>query len=249
MYWHVLKPVRRQSLSDAVFEQLRDRILGGEVASGTSLPPERELAKQLGVNRQAVREALKRLEQMRLVSIQHGGGTTVVDYRSEGYLDLLPPLAFVGAQLDRHVLRSIAELRAAVYPEIARLAALRATGRLRSSIADRVEAMGESVDLFLLHDQVQRFWTLLAEGSQNVAFRLMFNNIRMARAPFLEGHMASLEAELTDRDSYFRIAQAVGTGDTEGAARYARVLVEKGERGLAEALHPVEPVRRGSAHA
>ena len=244
----MLKPVRRQSLSDAVFEQLRDRILSEELSSGMALPPERELAKQLGVNRQAVREALKRLEQMRLVSIQHGGGTTVVDYRTEGYLDLLPPLAGLGPRPERIVLRSIAEMRGVVYPEIARSAALRATGKVRASIADCVEEMGECVDLFRLHEHVQRFWMILAEGSQNVAFRLTFNTLRRAQEPFLESLMPSLEAELTDRDSYFRIAQAVGTEDADGAAKYAQILVEKGERGLAEAVLQLEAVGAGSAH-
>ncbi len=51
----VLKPVRRQSLSDAVFDQLRDRIVSGAMRAGDPLPAERALCEALGVNRGAVR--------------------------------------------------------------------------------------------------------------------------------------------------------------------------------------------------
>ena len=71
--------VERRSLSEAVFEQLRGGILTGELEAGSSLPAERELAVELGVNRSAVREALKRLQQLRLVAIRQGESTRVLD--------------------------------------------------------------------------------------------------------------------------------------------------------------------------
>lgn len=76
----MLKPVRRQSLSDAVFDQLRDRIVSGAMRAGDPLPAERALCEALGVNRGAVREALKRLAQARLVAVQHGGASRVLDF-------------------------------------------------------------------------------------------------------------------------------------------------------------------------
>lgn len=57
----MLKPVRKQSLSDAVFTQLRDQIVSGALAPGEPLPAERLLCEALGVNRGSVREALRRL--------------------------------------------------------------------------------------------------------------------------------------------------------------------------------------------
>src|SRR5262249_61249765 len=84
-----LTPVRKQSLSDAVFEQLRDQIVSGAMAPGSPLPAERVLCEALGVNRGSVREALKRLQQSRLVSVRHGGTSHVLDFRASGGLDLL----------------------------------------------------------------------------------------------------------------------------------------------------------------
>ena len=50
-------------------------------APATALPSERRLAEVLGVSRPAVREALQRMAQTRLLDVRHGGATTVRDFR------------------------------------------------------------------------------------------------------------------------------------------------------------------------
>jgi DNA-binding FadR family transcriptional regulator len=87
------QPVQRQPLSDTVFAQLRDAVLAGRYGPGGFLPPERELAAAFAVNRHAVREALKRLQQAGFVRVLHGGGTEVLDVRRTAGLDLLGQLA------------------------------------------------------------------------------------------------------------------------------------------------------------
>src|SRR5690348_9206426 len=112
-----LQPVARQSVSDAVFEQLRDEILSGRLTPNEALPAERTLTEVLGVNRQAVREALKRLHQAGLVEISHGGSTRVRDYRSSAGLDLLETLLIAAdGSIDARVARSIMEMRACIGP-------------------------------------------------------------------------------------------------------------------------------------
>ena len=74
----MLKPVARTNLSDQVFDQLRDKILAGEYEPGQRLPSERLLCESLEVNRSSVREALKRLEHVRLISTRQGGGSRVL---------------------------------------------------------------------------------------------------------------------------------------------------------------------------
>jgi len=121
----MLKPIHKTSLSDAVFEQLRGEILSGSLRVGESLPAERALCEMLDVNRGAIREALKRLAQARLVSTAHGGGTQVLDFRRMAGLDLLSALLFTpDGGIDRMVARSVIEMRSLLAPEISRLAAL-----------------------------------------------------------------------------------------------------------------------------
>ena len=66
---------------DAVFETLLKSIVGGTYPSGTRLPPERELARQLGASRPTLREALRRLGEWNLVEPRRGSGVVVRPYR------------------------------------------------------------------------------------------------------------------------------------------------------------------------
>jgi DNA-binding FadR family transcriptional regulator len=78
-------------LTEELFELLRARILAGEIAAGSRLPPERELAVRYGTNRNTLREAIRRLEQAKLVTVRQGQGVTVADFRSVGGIELLGP--------------------------------------------------------------------------------------------------------------------------------------------------------------
>jgi DNA-binding FadR family transcriptional regulator len=66
---------------DAVFETLLKNIVGGIYPSGTRLPAERELARQLGASRPTLREALRRLGEWSLVEPRRGSGVIVRPYR------------------------------------------------------------------------------------------------------------------------------------------------------------------------
>ena len=66
---------------DAVFETLLKNIVGGTYPSGTRLPAERELSRQLGASRPTLREALRRLGEWNLVEPRRGSGVVVRSYR------------------------------------------------------------------------------------------------------------------------------------------------------------------------
>src|SRR5207249_6713216 len=82
-------PLQRTSVPDAVFERLSEAILAGRYAPGERLPTQRALAADLQVNLASVRDALGRLEQLRLVAVRHGDATRVLDWRRSGGLEAL----------------------------------------------------------------------------------------------------------------------------------------------------------------
>src|SRR6266571_9304673 len=65
-------PARRLRTLDDVFLQIRDAILAGEIAEGSRLPNERELAERFEVGRPTIREALRSLEALGMVEIRAG---------------------------------------------------------------------------------------------------------------------------------------------------------------------------------
>lgn len=81
--------VRLDRLEESIFRDLRGRILRGELQPGQRLPPERELATALSTNRNTLREAIRRLEAAGLVTVRHGQGVTVSDFRRSGNLSIL----------------------------------------------------------------------------------------------------------------------------------------------------------------
>ena len=231
-------PVRRKSVSDEVFDQLKERIVRGEVEPGAALPSERTLAEMLGVNRGALREALKRLEQARLVSIQHGGTTRVENFMETGGLDLLGGSALHHRRgLDTGVARSVIEMRSVLAPDIARLAALRADAsakaELKAIAADMRASAGKTRDLQLL---AMQFWGTAVSAGGNVAYRLAYNTLHRTYEKIFDLLTDVLATELEDVDAYAAIAAAVDKGDTSEAERRARALIDKGADGIKQLL-------------
>ncbi len=76
-----LQTVEPQRLYRQIAEQLRTLIASGEFPEGTRLPAERDLAKQLGVSRPSVREALIALEVEGAIDVRTGSGIYVMKPR------------------------------------------------------------------------------------------------------------------------------------------------------------------------
>src|SRR5215203_1524308 len=106
-----------------VFTQLADAVLGYE--PGEKLPTQRTLASELGVTMTALREALKRLEQLGVVEVRHGDAMRVTDWRARGGLDVIAHVLFAAGGLDRAVLADVLEARRLMLAQSARLAAER----------------------------------------------------------------------------------------------------------------------------
>lgn len=238
-----LQPIVRSSVSDAVFVQLRDQILEGQLRAGDAMPSERTLSDALGVNRQAIREALKRLDQAGLVDINHGGATRVRNYRQSAGLDLLATLLVRSdGTVDIRVARSIMEMRASLGPDAARLCAARASTELTDHLDAVVESMvpvGDDLAALSLLDW--RFWELVVDGADNVAYRLAFNSLRDGAAPLAHALPLVVGDELRDLDGHRQLAVAIGRGDGVGATEAARRLLQRGITALT-ALLAADPV-------
>lgn len=200
---------------------MRQQILDGQLAPGDRIPSERVLAEEFGVNRHAVREALKRLEQAGLVRITHGGATRVLDWRDSGGLEVLLDLGGDPVDPPAEIVRSVLEMRASIGADAARLCAERASEGDRSQIeelGERAAGLVGSGDDGALDQAFAEFWLAIVGGSGNIAYRLSLNSLLAAMLGF--GDVANL-VRPEDGKLIARLGRAIGSGDSGTAEEVA----------------------------
>jgi len=170
-----IQALEPQRLYRQIAEQLRSLITGGEFKPGERLPAERDLAKQLGVSRPSVREALIALEVEGWVEVRTGSGVYVLDRaknrKRNGHAQKVPasewgPLELIRAR--RVIEGEIASL-AALHAKRKHIAAIKAAIQLMKQDADRNvaplagdrafhTAVASACDNVVLLETVQTFW-------------------------------------------------------------------------------------------
>jgi GntR family transcriptional repressor for pyruvate dehydrogenase complex len=147
-----------------VVEHVRREIEAGHLGPGHQLPPERELARSIGVSRPSLRSGLRTLQAMGVVTSRRGAGTFIV----EGPPHLgKAPLQFLAA-LHGFTLDQMYEARRMLEVGAASLAAEHATGEQLATMADELTSMFATLDepqAFLRHDL--GFHRAVAAGSGN----------------------------------------------------------------------------------
>ncbi|MDD3765420.1 MAG: GntR family transcriptional regulator [Nevskiales bacterium] len=223
----MFQTINKRSVSDEVFDQLRNRIVYQELKAGEELPSERLLSEMLGVGRNAVREAIKRLQQARLVEVRHGGMTTVLDYRREASADLLPNLLLdQQGRIQVDVARSIVRMRQVLSPAIAADAAVHDNAATADRLDAIVDAMTEAVAPAELQRLAFEFWEILVDGSGNIAYRLAFNSLRKTYEPLWGLLTQMLGRDLRKLGTFRELARLIREGDRDGATRCAREYID-----------------------
>jgi GntR family transcriptional regulator, transcriptional repressor for pyruvate dehydrogenase complex len=237
-----LRPVSRRLVPDEVFDQILSEVVDGGLAPGESLPSERRLAEVLGVSRPAVREALQRMAQARLVEVRHGGATTVREFRRAAGLDLLPRLLVRDGELDPAVARSILEARLTIAPEVAALAAGRRRDEHLAGLDAAIAALESDPDPVARQRAALTFWDHVVDGADSVVFRLMFNSLRAAYEPAVDALAVLMEAEVSRVAGYLAIRDAIASSDAERARRLTGDLLGPVTTSLISAIDDLEDV-------
>lgn len=178
-------------LYEKIVAQIEKRIVDGELVAGDKLPSERELAIQFGVSRTSVREAMKTLTLKGLIEVTPGRGTFIIDQTSQ-VLRHSMNLMFQVGKMDAN--KYLIELREILEPEIAAIAASRATQENLGAMREAVETMDQSMDDINTYVEADLdFHLALAESTHN---------------PLILSLLDSLIGEL--REQRFRSAKVKG---------------------------------------
>ncbi len=199
-----------------VFEDLKQRLRQGEWLPGGRLPSITQLAKDLEVSTASVREALRSLQSIGLVKIEHGRGVFVTGSRSS------PDLTSRFQDVSTGMIIALAETRRILEPELVALTAERAN----SSELDEIEALAKQMEreaqqgLDFVEPDVQ-FHHLIAEAARNpILYRMMAS----VNDLLLESRrLTSLEPGMTTRAVRYHLLIAEALHDRN--APQARLLM------------------------
>jgi DNA-binding FadR family transcriptional regulator len=208
--------VEAQRLYQHVAEQIGSLIHAGEFRDGDRLPPERELAKQLGVSRPVVREAMIALEIAGLVDVRGGAGAFVKRARADAG-SLLAATADPGpGPFDLIAARQLLE------GEIAFTAASKVTQANLRSLTEAIDQMRSDIEAGRDTRQSDRLFHLrVAELTGNGVLSGLVDGLwAHMLAPMFDvlGRHAGLRGKdrMTIAD-HERIVEALGRRDAEAA--------------------------------
>lgn len=223
------------SLAGTIAEELRDEILRGRYRAGERLPSERDLATRMEANRSSVREALKTLEQLRLIEIRPGGGARVTPVE-EASLDVLEHLLVVDGAPDPVLAAQCLDVLELLTTGAVRFAVERGSDRelARARELLRIMSARRTTNEGYL-DAFNELIGLIHTASQNLVLQLVRNGIRslFERRPELS-QLRPPRAQLEAISQMLEVALA--ERDAAAAQEGARRLVRANRERLLKAL-------------
>ena len=229
------RAIEARSLKAQCAALLERRIISGELGVGSSLPPERDFARELGVSRPVLHEAIVDLAAKGFLRIEPRRGVRVRDFYREGTLAIFEAIVLHGkGDFPASVLGDVVGFRALIEVEAVRLAAgIRAgdcLARLEAHLLDeaRLPALPEGLEARAALDV--RFHVLLAEASGNRILPLVVNSLAPIYTSLVE-RFYKADPDLARVGKWHTdIVAALARADVDTAVSLAREMLDHGSR-------------------
>lgn len=211
-----------------VIETLSTRIVTQEYASEERLPSERQLAQDLGVARNTVREALDQLEARGMIRRRAGSGSFVT-YDPDGESKATSPVAAETGPLHLQVMRGILE------PEMVRLAIVNMSPKQIEALSVVLSKMeGVQADATAFVRLEEEFHRLIAEGTGNPLLVACYNLVLDARrqgfrTAMYRRHLTPARIAIYQR-GYNGLFNAISARDIEEASEFTKLSLIEDQR-------------------
>jgi GntR family transcriptional regulator, negative regulator for fad regulon and positive regulator of fabA len=208
--------------AELIENRLINAIVDGDFPINSNLPPERELAQQLGVTRPTLREALQRLARDGWLEIHHGKSTRVRDYWHEGNLTVLGTIARYQDHIPPDFVPNLLQVRELLAPAYARLAVKRAAKPL-ATFLENYQDLADTPDIFAEADwEVHQYLTI---ESGNPIFTLILNGFRELYPRMGRLYFTPPKARARSRRFYADLQAAAQTRDADRAEVIVREVM------------------------
>ena len=213
----MFRPLRTKKAFEEVTAEIKKLMFQGILNPGDRLPKEDELAKQFGVSRQTIREALRVLELTGFIWIQKGGTSgplvvdTVVHAVNSLYLDIFQMKKITHEELTR----ARNKIEKVVLDEVIDNVEDADVQQLEENVALAKRLLGKNVQAF--RENVE-FHKLLARASKNQVFVIVMESLMTVVADFRSRLDIKLDVSRLVTAGHEEIIQAIKQRDREGAA-------------------------------
>lgn len=202
-------------------DKIREMISSGELRPGDRLPPEQQLADQLGASRGSLREAVRALSQINVLDVRRGDGTYVTSLAPS---ELLSGLSLALELLQSQGVDEVLEVRRMLFPAATALAARRVTPEQLAgmhAVIDELEAATDPAEIARLQGQFQ---ALVGEATGNETLAAFLSAIQL-------------------RDESLRRAWLTSPKHREVAVAHDRMLLDAFEHNDSEMARSIATVR------
>jgi len=234
-----LSPVKTDSLKEICIKRFEGLILSGAFKAGEKLPPERELAKRLGVSRPVVHEALVDIAAKGLVTITPRKGTMVNDFRRQGSVSLLISLLeYHDGKLDARLLDGLLNMRMLVEIENSRLAAGNRTKAQLEEFNDVLcmESAVDHTDIEVITHLDFEFHLILAIATDNLLYPLLLNSFKPVYTNLTAQFFQDVSVVRVVFDFHKELVSAIFDQDEHRAADIMHQMLSHGEDRLREII-------------
>ncbi|HTS94217.1 MAG TPA: FCD domain-containing protein [Stellaceae bacterium] len=236
-----IKPLKAAQL---IARRIREAVISGKLTVGERLPPERELIKQFGYSRAAVREGLRLLEADGLIAMQAGrnGGAVICRPEAEQLASTLDTIL----RLRRTTIHDVHEAQRLIEPLVIALTIERATAADLARIRRTIEMIERDPgNTETVRAQSNLFHALLGEAAHNNVIAIIAGLIRQIVVQM--GYTGDAAEALGIAKIHRKILEAIEAGDAAAATRRALRHLDASEGVLSKGGARKSVGRRGGA--
>jgi GntR family transcriptional regulator, transcriptional repressor for pyruvate dehydrogenase complex len=221
---------RTPRVTEGAIDKIRERIMSGAWGPGDRLPRESELAADLGLSRNSLREAVRALSQLRVLEVRQGDGTYISSLEP-GLL--LESTGFVSHLLLGDTELELYEVRRILEAAVTALAAGRIDAEEKAELGEILDRMSAARTVEQLVEADVAFHAVIAKAAGNLVLTSLLASLatRTMRARLWHGREADGALEET-RTEHRRIYEAIMAGDPELARAAATAHIASSERWL-----------------
>lgn len=209
-----------KSLSEKVIDAILEKIQKGELKLGQKLKTEDELAKEFGVSRTSIREAIQKLKTIGVIDVKRGKGSYLCEEPSlESIRNVLPVILF-STSTTEDITKHLLQARLIIEPKIAKLAAKNISGEKLNQLEKLLQNLMKSAEngdaeAFFEHDLA--FHLTVARGTNNPVLLFLLKTLKTVMFKQFEDVYSDVGFKDSSIELHREIFKALKDGDQDRA--------------------------------